>query len=63
MFPKWYIVLLALSAFFVLGDIFGLIVVEKGPTTAATQAARARNLLQVAVGCAIWGRVRLTFVQ
>jgi hypothetical protein len=69
-FPKWYIVLLALGAFFVLGDVFGLIIVEKGPATATTQAARARNILQVAVGCAIWipymrtsRRVKLTFVQ
>ncbi len=69
-FPTWYIVLLALSAFFVLGDVFGLIIVEKGPGTATTQAAHFRSFMQVAVRCAVWipymrtsRRVKLTFVR
>jgi transglutaminase-like putative cysteine protease len=68
MFPKWYIVLLALNAVIVTGDVVGLGVIDKGSATA--QAAHLKSVFQAAIACAIWipylrtsRRVKLTFVQ
>jgi hypothetical protein len=67
-FPRWFIALLVINSVFVLGDVFGLELVNKASAT--TRATHVRTFLQVALGCGIWipymctsRRVKLTFVQ
>jgi hypothetical protein len=67
-FPRWFIALLVINTFFVIGDVFGLELVDKGSVT--TRATHLRSFFQVTIACGIWipymcnsRRVKLTFVQ
>src|SRR5258706_5003529 len=67
-FPRWFIALLVLNAFFVVTDTIGVQFLKVSPPTAPTDPSR--GLMQVIVGCGIWipymcksRRVKATFIR
>jgi Protein of unknown function (DUF2569) len=67
-FPRWFIVLIAFNALFVVGDIIGVQFVRTSSPNASVR--HLQSLMSVLVGCGIWipymllsRRVKATFVR
>ena len=67
-FPRWFMVLLASNAIFILGDTIGVQCIKS--VSPAIMAKLTQSLMQVLIGCVIWipyvyksRRVKATFVR